>query len=299
MTPIRRLAAVVLSMSSPEGAGLRVEEAVEGGATRSQALTYAALSVAPRVCGRSALWLHGVSPPPQKHWVRVPRKSAGSVRRDGTVFRFGEVSGSLYWLSGLPTVDVEQAFMDIAGAREHRSEIWLHHDLGKAIATAHAKRCTTLEGMQLRIDASGRFVGAPLLRDVVADLRGELAHSATEKRARKIASQILRRYGLELHPEPFLVTAGEEKLGEADLPILAIRLDIEVDGPHHLLPEQQREDRLRDRRMRRADWEVERFSTELIDLSPRQFAAQVEECVQARLRRFSRGIPAPAQEILG
>ncbi|HVM20967.1 MAG TPA: hypothetical protein VM307_13495 [Egibacteraceae bacterium] len=39
--------------------------------------------------------------------------------------------------------------------------------------------------------------------------------------------------------------------------------------------------------MRRAGWEVERFGTELIDLDPQKFAAEVAECVRARLARMT------------
>ncbi len=299
MPHLRRLAATVLSMAAPEGAALRVEEAVEGGASRVEAIVFAAVSVAPRVCGRSALWLHGLAPAPAKHWLRVPRKAAGSFARDGIVVRYGAPTGEVCWLEGLPAVDVAQALMDVAGAREHPSALWLHHDLVKLIATAHARRSLTLESLHDRVAGAGRFVGAPLLRRVLADLRGELVHSGTERKARRLVAQVLERHRLQLHPAPFLVVAGRERIGEADLAVLALCLDFEVDGPHHLLPEQQAEDRKRDRKMRRAGWEVERFPTNLIDLSPQRFVAQVEECVQDRLHRFRRESPAPAQEIRG
>ena len=52
---------------------------------------------------------------------------------------------------------------------------------------------------------------------------------------------------------------------ELDLAWLAERLDVEVDGPHHLLPTQRRRDRARDRDLRRDGWEVLRVPVEELD----------------------------------
>jgi very-short-patch-repair endonuclease len=62
--------------------------------------------------------------------------------------------------------------------------------------------------------------------------------------------------------------------------VVAIRLDVEVDGPHHLLAAQREKDHVRDRKVRRARWTVERFSTEMIDLRPTVFEAQVTDIVK-------------------
>ena len=284
MSPLRRLAAAVLSLSSPEGADLRVEEAVEGGASRIEALVWAAMAASPTVCGRSALWLHGIGPAPSKPWLRLPRKGAGSSARSDTIVRYGPLTGAVHWLEGLPCVDVEQAFMDIPGGRDHSSPLWLHHNLASLVSRAHARRELTLDQLDGRIAGAPRFVGAPTLRRVLADLRGELSHSATEKKARRMIAEVLRRYELALHPQPYPVVHHREIVGEADLAVVRIALDLEIDGPHHRFPEQQAKDRIRDRRMRRASWEVERFPTELVDLSPARFIAEVEECIVARLK---------------
>lgn len=286
LTPLRRLAAAVLSLSAPVGADRRVEAAVERGLSRTEALVYAAVSAVPTVCGRSALWLHGVGAAPTKQWLRLPTKGAGTTVRNGTVVRYGAATGEIVWISGLPVVDVEQAFLDVPGAKEHPSDLWLHHDLVKLVAVADSRRATTPDALAARVAAAPRFVGAPVLRRVVSDVRGELSHSATEGTARRIVARVLQPYGLTLEPRPHLVTHQGELAGEADLAVVRVRLDLEVDGPHHQLPEQQRKDRIRDRKMKRAGWEVERFPTELIDLYPNRFAAEVRECVEARLRRL-------------
>ena len=283
LTPVQRLAAAVLSLSSPHGAALRVEALVEQGLARTEAVAQAAWAAAPAVAGRSALWLHGIGNAPDKHWLRLPEKGPGSGHRPGTVVRYGPLTGPTLQISGLPCVDVPQAFMDIPGAREHPSTTWLHHDLSGSVARAAALRAMTLSEFSARLDDARRFVGAPVLRAVLADLRGELTHSATEKVARRCVREVLAAFRLDLHPEPYAIRVNERIVGEADIPILALRLDIEVDGPHHQLPDQQRKDQLRDRAVRRASWEVERFPTSLIDLSPQRFKAEMAECISARV----------------
>lgn len=280
---LRHLALAVLTYSHPHGAELRAHDALEEAGSWADALATAALTGGQLVCGRSALWLHGIAPAPRKHWVRLPVKS-GARPAGQTIVRYGAATGTTSWFEGLPAVDVEQCFMDISGNAEGLSRLELHHDMTQLAAKADALRRTTPGQMALRGRTAPRFVGGPMYRGVVADLLGELSHSATEKKARRIVTEVLVRYGLKLYPRPYAVEMNGTKIGEADLAILEFRLDFEVDGPHHLLPAQRDKDVARDRRMRRAGWEVERFSTRMIDLSPRVFAAQVDECVRARLR---------------
>ncbi len=62
VTAVRGLAAVVLAYSSPQGAELRIEEAIARGLSQVDAIVYAAMAAGQLVCGRSALWLHGIAP---------------------------------------------------------------------------------------------------------------------------------------------------------------------------------------------------------------------------------------------
>jgi very-short-patch-repair endonuclease len=65
--------------------------------------------------------------------------------------------------------------------------------------------------------------------------------------------------------------------------IVPIRLDVEVDGPHHLFSEQRLKDEERDRKLRRVAWEVERFPVELVRERPQVFKARVRAAAEARL----------------
>ena len=285
-TDHRKLAAAVLAYSRPTGAAVRVadklKDAEENSTTLVDAVVEAAMTSGQLVTGLSALWLHGIGPKPSERTIRLTKKG-GHVARRGVRLRLGAASGDPVRIDGLPVVDVEQAFVDAAAGDGEMTDAQLHHRLARLIATADAKRATTLDRLEVRIQAVGRFVGRPALRRAIQDLRGELSHSATEAKARQIVAGVLAKYELALHPRPFAVKAGSRTVGEADLAIVSLCLDIEIDGPHHLLPAQAAKDHLRDRHMRRVGWEVERFSTELVDLWPVTFAAQVDDCVRFRL----------------
>lgn len=69
---------------------------------------------------------------------------------------------------------------------------------------------------------------------------------------------------------------------EADIAIPLIRLDIEIDGPHHDEPAQRAADRYRDARMRRVVWTVRRYPVAMLDDDDAPFRAAVTaDIVQA------------------
>jgi hypothetical protein len=255
--PYRKLAAEVLSHSRPTRAGERVTARTEMGENLVDVLVDEALNAGQAVTGLSALWLHGIGPKTSTHSIRLARP-VGSAARSTSNIRIGQWTGDVVWIGGLPVVDVAQAFMDAAAGDGEMSAMALHHQLTKFIATADGQRKVTLEALEGRVAAVSRFVGAPALRRAIDDLKGELSHSATEKKGRGTIARVAARYGLQSHPRPFAVTVQGRTIGEADIAILQICLDFEIDGPHHLLPTQRDKDQLRDRRMRRAGWEVER-----------------------------------------
>lgn len=278
--PLTEHAAALLAYSRPAKAPARVEELLADDTPLVDALVHAAFRGGPVLCGESALWLYGLQGPPAHPCIRLPRGS-GNATRGGISFRYGPILGEPRWIDDLPLVCVEQAFLDLAGTRGE-DRIRLYHRLVKVISRADGKRITSLPQVDTAMASAGRVVGSVLLGDVLADLRGELSHSGPESGARKCVAEVLKPYGLSLHPRPYEVFLGSRRVGEADLAVVPIRLDLEIDGPHHREPEQRDADQVRDRLVRRAGWEVERFPTELVDLSPRTFKARVDEVVRAR-----------------
>lgn len=291
--PIRRLAAAVLAYSRPAGAGSRVLELQQNGVTFTDALVEAAVGSGAVVCGPSALWVYGLEQrAPAPPWIRLPR-GCGNATRAGIAVRHGDPSGSVSRINGLPVVDVEQAFMDIPGCRPDLKGQALHHYLSKKISTADARRLTDLNRLEERLDEVGRVVGAVPLRLVLLDLRGQLSHSDAEAKGRLVAREVASSLGLTASSRPHPVDHLGRRAGEADVAVFEIKLDIEIDGPHHDEPAQQHADIVRDRMMRRAGWEVERFPTALVDLHPTVFRARVREAIEHRLNTYSDNGSAP------
>lgn len=285
ITPRRRLMAALLGYSRPVDAGRRVEEHLQQhpDVARHQAIAHVALRCGAVVCGLSALWLHGVGKAPGKLWLRVPRHCGRASRRTVHLCH-GDYNKDIRWIDGLPVVDVEQALIDVSGMTGD-SPRQLHHRLTKLMATAHARRVVTLDRVEARLASAGPYKGKRALRAACQDLRGELSHSKIEAKARRLAAEVLEPLGLRLEPNPHPIELNGTIVAEADLAVVSLRLDLEIDGPHHLMPEQQEADQLRDRRARRAQWEVERFSTELVELRPKTFQAQVLDVARHRLER--------------
>lgn len=200
--PIRRLAAAVLAYSRPAGAGARVLELQEKGASFTEAVVEAALGCGPGVCGPSALWLYDLEQrAPDPPWIRLPR-GCGNATRAGIAVRHGDPSGSVTRINGLPVVDVEQAFLDIPGCRTDLKGEALHHHLSKRISTADARRLTDLDRLEERLAEVGRVIGGVPLRLVLVDLRGQLSHSDAEARGRGMVRDIASSLGLTASSPP-------------------------------------------------------------------------------------------------
>ncbi len=71
---------------------------------------------------------------------------------------------------------------------------------------------------------------------------------------------------------------------ELDLAWLDERVDVEVDGPHHLLPEQRRRDRQRDRELRGDAWKVVRVPVEEVDEDLADVVRRIQVAVETRSR---------------
>lgn len=276
-SPLRRLAAALLTYSAPRSGAERARLLEGAGVDAASALARAALGAGQTVSGRSAAWLHGLVEAPATISLRLPGRT-GHTKRPGVQLRYGRPA-SIEWFHGLPAAGIEQTIVDIAAVATGSMRV-AHFELARLVALAHAKRLTTPERIQDWLARAGAVDGALLLGGVLAELRGEMVHSETERRARVLANEVLARYGLSLHSEPYCVTLGGRRIAEADLAVLALRLDVEIDGPHHHLPAQVVADQNRDRLMRQAGWTVERFSVEDLDLRPHVFKRALDTIVR-------------------
>lgn len=284
-TDERRLMAAFLAYARPTAAVARPARQA-GAAPAADDIVAAARDCGVVVCGDSATWLHGLSDPPDEAHIMIGAHD-GRVSREGVQLRHCSIDlERTTVIQGFRVPLVNDSIMDAARVKR-TSPAARHYHLIRLIRTADALRKSSADSVLADLTAAGKFRGKTALRRACLDLLGELTHSHAEGNARRLVAEVLAPFGLALHPRPLTISDGGVFVGEADLPVVALRLDIEVDGPHHDLPPQQAKDRIRDRKMRDAGWEVERFAVEFIDTRPEAFKNAVRGVVRRLVRRGS------------
>jgi very-short-patch-repair endonuclease len=183
-------------------------------------------------------------------------------------------------VSRIPTTSVPWSAVEVAGPAdvEERRDL-LSHLVG-----------TGKVGRGQLLGAAHRADGVAGRQHVVAELlamAGPVDHyrSNTEK----VVAQACRDLDL---PEPAVnheVATTSGAAHELDLAWPNALLDVEVDGPHHLVPSQRRRDRARDRDLRADGWEVARFPVEEVDEDPADVAQRIATILDRR------ATPAPAE----
>lgn len=128
--------------------------------------------------------------------------------------------------------------------------------LGAAELAATAERATGVAGRHVVLE-------------VLTDLTGR-HRSLAEKRLADACIEV----GLP-PPDTNRTVKAAGRTYELDLYWEDVRLDIEVDGPHHLLADQRQRDRRRDRHLRDDGFEVVRIPVEDIDDDPGEAARRV------------------------
>ncbi|MGI9018247.1 MAG: hypothetical protein ACR2HR_14285 [Euzebya sp.] len=155
-------------------------------------------------------------------------------------------------------------------------------ELARVVAQAVGARLTALRTVEEYFSVRHRFSGSARLRRVLAQLHSDLPFSATEAKG----VRLLREAGLPVRMQYPIVHEGKTvRLADGALPHL--RLDLELDGPHHWLPDQAAIDRRIDRTLRGIDWQVERFPVYDVDDNPTRFVKDVLAVV-ARLEQVPR-----------
>lgn len=217
--------------------------------------------------GFTVLWLLGVveRPPPV---VDVLRAEARQGPAHIAFHTGGADDEPVRRVNGRPATTAERAFGDIAA----RITVV---QLARLVARACALRCTTLARMLAYRAAKGRCPGSATMHGALTALQSDLAHSRDEERARRL----LRAAGLTFHAGPLAVLRGTRIIAEIDIAFSAIRYGVEIDGPHHLLPEIARKDKARDGELGRLGWTIDRFTIEEIAARPEAFVAHVRSRV--------------------
>jgi hypothetical protein len=155
---------------------------------------------------------------------------------------------------GLPVVPLAWALGDLARDISDRQ-------LATVIAAAIGLGLITLDGLISSFTVRPKFPGSARLRRVIDQLAGDMAFSGTELRA----ARHLRRAGYPVLLNHPVLDGSGRLIRKADLALLDIPLDLEVDGPHHWLPHQAAIDRRQDASMRDNRWVVERVPVYDVD----------------------------------
>lgn len=224
------------------------------------------------VCSRSAAWLHRFITKPPDEVDLVVKANRHPSGRKGVTIRSARDYDSIPCMlrHGIPCTGVNRTLLDLA--RDFGEE-----ELVAAIVRAIALRKTSLRSLCRACARRGRFIGAPLMRRVLALLTCELSHSRDERRLRAA----LRELGLRPHSKPYPVVSGERVIAEVDIAFPELRLAIEVDGPHHMLPEQHERDLRRDRQLHRLGWTTLRFTIYEIRRDAASVAAEIAAAAAA------------------
>jgi hypothetical protein len=133
--------------------------------------------------------------------------------------------------------------------------------------------------------------GLPLLDPEACVIEGSFSHSRLEASGRDLVREVLEPLGLHVEDEPFEVRHEGRIIAEADIAVVEILLDFEVDGPVHRFTDQREADAQRDRLMRRVRWEVERLPEELIRERPVVARARIRDAALRRMEELGRTPP--------
>ena len=226
--------------------------------------------------GESALWAAGAVREPRRVAVLVRPRRHCSPRTGVVAYRGAWVAGDrVERRRGFRCAPVLRAVTDHARDSGRDAVV-------KTLVELDRLREASPAAVLGYLERRGRFLGVGTVRYAARRLldRG-LSHSGGEAYARRL----LREAGVDVHARPFTVVAGGVIFGEIDLACLAVRYGAEVDGPVHDLPEVAAADKVRDRRLRRIDWTIDRFRDEEVRRDPAGFVRAVRDGRAAAARR--------------
>lgn len=252
------------------------------------AVTRAARSVG-QFTGLTAAWLLGADVrPPTPPQLVVPSDVQVVPDRRIRLVRTLYPPGEGDQVGGLPIAPSPRVLWDIAWiSRRWWRVVEVVGDVAVYMDRTRRMAVEELVGAVEEPTAFDLPPGPPAaLRSAAELLRPGFSHSRTEAIAREVVVGLGERHGVQVEPRPHKIRHESRVLAEADIAVIPLRWDLEVDGPHHDAPSMRRRDRSRDGRLRgTVAWTVSRYGYRLIDDDLDQFGAMVEGEMLDRLRR--------------
>lgn len=210
------------------------------------------------ITGATALGWFGLQAPRRSIVDLVVPEGLAVVHVEGAAFRR---SSHIHRLQaeerhGLPIAPLWWAVGDYA-------RDVLDHDVARVIAAGVGQRLWTVKDVKNSLDGRSNFPGSARLRRVLITLKDDLAFSGLERKA----ARILRQAGYPVVLNHPIVVDGEV-VRAADLALPDKMIDLEIDGPHHWLPDQAAQDRRTDRRLRELSWTIDRVDADEVKADP-------------------------------
>lgn len=254
----------------------------------AEAVTRAACSIG-QLTGQTGAWLLGADIRPPAHpQLVVPTDVQVVPDRRIRLVRTLYPPGEGVRVGGLPVAPAPRILWDIAWISRRW---WRVVDaVGDVAVYLDRTRQMAVEELVGAVEEPTAFdlpPGPPAaLRAAAEVLRPGFSHSRTEAIAREVVMRLGERHGVPVEPRPYKIRHEGRILAEADIAVLPLRWDLEVDGPHHDAPSMRRRDRSRDGRLSgKVAWTVSRYGYRLIDDDLDRFGAMVEGEMLDRLRR--------------
>lgn len=225
------------------------------------------------VGGSAAAHLHGLpghARPPRLTVVTSQRCRSSTVT---TVRRRALTDADVVMIDHIPVTSLAWSTIEAAA---HPSSSRRRDLVAHVIGTGRLRPGQLLGPAYRTIELPGRGAVIRGLRE----LAGPVDHIRSGTEARLVDACVTA--GL---PPPSLnhrVLTAAGTTHELDLSWAEALLDVEVDGPHHLLPSQRRSDRARDRDLRGDDWEVLRFPVEEVDEDPADVVGRIAAVLARR-----------------
>ena len=214
----------------------------------------------------SGAWLYDlVDNPPTTPQLLIPHDLQRRVPGIRTI-RTRVWPDTIALIRGVPTMEVVRCLWDCAWLLRREPDAIA--PMRRMMAKADGLRLCSAPELHLvarepRLFELPGIVPEPF-RAAAFSLAGGHSHSAIEHRGRQIITEIAASMGLHVEPRPYELRNERGPVAEADVAIPLIRLDCEIDGPHHDDHDQQRKDRWRDGQVRRLRWTVRRYRTAMI-----------------------------------
>ncbi|WP_108665194.1 DUF559 domain-containing protein [Euzebya rosea] len=216
--------------------------------------------------------------PPARLRVVVPEGKGSRKRRGFDVRRSSHLPEGVVVRHGVRLVPVAYAITDYARDASDRGVAF-------AISQALALRLTTLNEIGALVQERGQFPGSARMRRVLADFADAESHS---RRERSLRRELLRLGVPIVDGSHDIRDEHGRTVAQADVAIPLVRLNAEIDGPHHFDPAQQDRDRRRDRTLKALDWDVVRYLYYEIDEDVERVAREIADLYHRRLRALEK-----------